>query len=311
MPRAATQPAVLHWPNESATDGAGDRNAGCPWCGIRSSLTMNSKSKALIAVAVVALIGVAAWWRSEWAGPPTTSAPPQEVAPPVPVAEKPASSEPSVQHPVETSAAAPLAAADLTAALVDLLGRRAVASFVQPDDFPRRVAATVDNLGRAHAPATMWPVNPTPGKFTVEESNGATTIARENSARYTPFVLLVETVDVGRAVSLYKRMYPLLQQAYEELGFPKRYFNDRLVETIDVLLATPAADYPLAVQLVEVKGPIPSLRPWVRYEFVDSSLESLTAGQKILLRVGPVNQRRLKSKLTEIRQAIAKTAPAR
>jgi hypothetical protein len=194
---------------------------------------------------------------------------------------------------------------------VDLLGRRAVASFVQPDDFPRRVAATVDNLGRAHAPATMWPVNPTPGKFTVEESNGATTIARENSARYTPFVLLVETVDVGRAVSLYKRMYPLLQQAYEELGFPKRYFNDRLVETIDVLLATPAADYPLAVQLVEVKGPIPSLRPWVRYEFVDSSLESLTAGQKILLRVGPVNQRRLKSKLTEIRQAIAKTAPAR
>jgi hypothetical protein len=43
---------------------------------------------------------------------------------------------------------------------------------------------------------------------------------------------------------------------------------------------------------------------------VDSSLESLTAGQKILLRVGPVNQRRLKSKLTEIRQAIA-VAPAR
>ncbi|MDF2464424.1 MAG: hypothetical protein K0Q43_2659 [Ramlibacter sp.] len=272
---------------------------------------MTGKSKALIAVAVVAAIGVAVWWRSERVVPPAGTAPPQEVAPPAPVAKEPASSEPSVQHPVETSPAAPLAAADLTTALVELFGRRAVASFVQTDDFPRRVAATVDNLGRAHAPATMWPVNSTPGKFTVEESNGATTIARENSARYTPFVLLVETVDVGRAVSLYKRMYPLLQQAYEELGFPKRYFNDRLVEIIDVLLATPAADYPLAVQLVEVKGPIPSLRPWVRYEFVDSSLESLTAGQKILLRVGPVNQRRLKSKLTEIRQAIAKTAPAR
>ncbi len=272
---------------------------------------MTSKSKALIAVAVVALISVAAWWRSERVGSPPTTAPPQEVAP-APVAEKPASSAPSVQHPVEeTSAAEPLAAADLTTALVELLGRRAVASFVQTDDFPRRVVATVDNLGRTHAPAIMWPVNPTPGAFTVEESNGATIIATANSARYTPFVLLVETVDVGRAVSLYKRMYPLLQQAYEELGFPKRYFNDRLVEIIDVLLATPAADYPLEVQLVEVKGPVPSLRPWVRYEFLDSSLEALTAGQKILLRVGPVNQRRLKSKLTEIRQAIAKTPPAR
>jgi DUF3014 family protein len=301
MDRAATPPAVLHWPDESANDDAADR----------SSVHVNSKSKALIAVAVVALIGVAAWWRSERLGPPTTSAPPQEVAPPLPAAEKPGGAEPSVQHPVETSEAVPLAAADLTAALVELLGRRAVASFVQTDDFPRRVAATVDNLGRTHAPVTMWPVNPTSGKFTVEESNRDTIIASDNSARYTPFVLLVETVDVGRAVSLYKRMYPLLQQAYEELGFPKRYFNDRLVEVIDVLLATPAADYPLAVQLVEVKGPIPSLRPWVRYEFVDSSLESLTAGQKILLRVGPVNQRRLKSKLAEIRQAIAKTAPAR
>lgn len=271
---------------------------------------MNSRSKALIAVALVVLVGAAVWWRSDRAIPPPTVSPPQEVVPPAPVAEKPAGPQPSIQHPVETSAAA-LTAADLTAALAELLGRRAVASFVQTDDFPQRVAATVDNLGRMHAPAIMWPVHPTPGMFMVEESNAVTVIAKENSSRYTPFVLLVETVDVGRAVHLYVRMYPLLQLAYEEMGFPKRYFNDRLVEVIDVLLATPAADYPLAVQLVEVKGPIPSLRPWVRYEFVDPALESLAAGQKILLRVGPVNQRRLKAKLTEIRQAIAKTEPAR
>jgi len=272
---------------------------------------MNGKSKLLIAVGVVALAGMAMWWRSERVEPSQTSASPKEVAPPASTAENPSSSERSVQYPLEPSAAAPLAAADVTAALVELLGRRAVASFIQTDEFPRRVAATVDSLGRTHAPAIMWPVNPAPGRFTVEESNGATVIAKENSSRYTPFVLLVETVDVARAVNLYLRMYPLFQQAYQELGFPKRYFNDRLVEIIDVLLATPTADYPLAVQLVEIKGPVPSLRPWVRYEFVDSSLESLTAGQKILLRVGPVNQHRLKAKLAEIRQAITKTPPAR
>lgn len=272
---------------------------------------MNGANKLLIAIAVVAIAGVAMWWRGERPEPPHSPVPSQQVAPPPAVSERPASSEPLVQYPLEPSADAPLAAADVTSALVELLGRRAVASFIQTDNFAQRLVATADNLGRSHAPAIMWPVNPAAGRFTVEESDGATVIAKENSSRYTPFVLLVETVDVARAVKLYLRMYPLLQQAYQELGFPKRHFNDRLVEVIDVLLATPVADHPLQVRLVEVKGPIPSLRPWVRYEFVDSSLESLTAGQKILLRVGPVNQRRLKARLAEVRQAITKAPPAR
>jgi len=126
----------------------------------------------------------------------------------------------------------------------------------------------------------------------------------DNALRYTPFVLLVETVDLGRAVDLYVRMYPLLQRAYEELGYPGRYFNDRVIEVIDQLLATPDAAYPTRVQLTEVKGPIPSQRPWVRYEFADPALESLTAGQKILIRVGAVNERRLKNRLAEIRQEL-------
>jgi hypothetical protein len=42
----------------------------------------------------------------------------------------------------------------------------------------------------------------------------------------------------------------------------------------------------------------------VRYEYADPSLEALTAGQKILLRSGPVNERRLKAKLAEFRAAV-------
>jgi hypothetical protein len=99
-------------------------------------------------------------------------------------------------------------------------------------------------------------------------------------------------------------MYPPLQRAYEELGYPRGYFNDRLLAVIDLLLATPQAPEPLRLQLTEVKGPVPSLRPWVRYQFADPALESLSAGQKILLRVGAVNQRRLRAKLQEVREEI-------
>jgi hypothetical protein len=99
-------------------------------------------------------------------------------------------------------------------------------------------------------------------------------------------------------------MTPLLQRAYTDLGYPGRSFDARLVEVIDLLLATPSTPEPLKVQLTEVKGSVPSVRPWVRYEFADPALESLAAGQKILMRVGPVNQRRLKAKLVEIRAAL-------
>jgi hypothetical protein len=46
----------------------------------------------------------------------------------------------------------------------------------------------------------------------------------------------------------------------------------------------------------------------VRYEYADPALESLSSGQKILLRIGAVNARRLKAKLTEFRAELVKRA---
>jgi hypothetical protein len=97
----------------------------------------------------------------------------------------------------------------------------------------------------------------------------------------------------------------VFQKSYEELGYPGRYFNDRVVEVIDQLLATPEPSGPLAVHLTEVKGPVTSERPWVRYEFSKPEYESLAAGQKMLLRMGPEHERRLKAKLRQFRAQIA------
>jgi hypothetical protein len=117
---------------------------------------------------------------------------------------------------------------------------------------------------------------------------------------------MVESVDTAKAVALYRRLYPLFQQAYEELGFPGRYFNDRLVQVLDHLIATPVPPGPLAVTLVEVKGEVPSTRPWARYEFADPALESMSAGRKMLMRTGAENQRRVQAKLIEVRERIAR-----
>ena len=121
----------------------------------------------------------------------------------------------------------------------------------------------------------------------MEERDGGPVIHPDNAARYTPFVLLVETVSVGRAVDLYVRMYPLLQRSYQQLGYPNEYFNDRMIEVIDLLLATPDVEYPVKVELTDVKGPIPSVRPWVRYRIQRSG-----AGVAVLRAKNPGAQRR-------------------
>jgi hypothetical protein len=278
--------------------------------------------RSAVVVGVYALLlalagGAYLWWQGRDGGA-SMKAP---VAAPVAAADatsSPAPAEPAIQHPIADAASAsapalpPLGQSDdvVTRGLNELLGARPVLAMLQTDAFVRRVVATVDNLGRTHAAPRLWPVMPTPGKFSVRQVDGSESIAAANAARYTPFVGFVEGVDTKRAVALYVRLYPLFQQAYQELGYPKGYFNDRLVAVIDQLLATPEPVGPLAVQLTEVKGPIPSDRPWVRYEFADPALEALPAGSKMLLRMGPENARRLKAKLVELRGAIAR-APAR
>jgi hypothetical protein len=267
-----------------------------------------------IAVAALAFAGAGAfWWQhSRSSLRPAAGAPALAEATPPTVTSAPA--EPSIRYPIEAAVPAsaapasaralpPLGQADafVTDALIALLGRKAVLSQLSVDHFVGRVVATVDNLDRSHAPARQWPVNPMPGRFVVAEGG---LIGADNAARYAPFVQWVETIDTGKAAALYVRLYPLFQSAYEELGYPRRYFNDRLVAVIDHLLQTPELSAPVKVKLTEVKGPLESTAPWTRYEFDDPALEARSAGQKMLLRTGDANARRLKVKLAEWRRQI-------
>lgn len=260
---------------------------------------------ALVALAAVAIAAAAAWWWSRPAPPATV--PVHAVAPaPAPTA---APAEEVILHPLEPEPTGPLASAtEADQALRDLLGADAVLRYLHVGDFPRRFVATVDNLARDHAPVTMWPVQPSPGRFAVEASGEGQRIATANAQRYRHFVAFASAVDAQAAANLYRRMYPLLQASYEELGFGKRYFNDRVVEVIDLLLATPEPGQAPRVRLTQVKGPIPSERPWTRYEFVDPELQSLAAGQKVLLRLAPEQRGALKAKLRELRAEIASPA---
>jgi hypothetical protein len=270
---------------------------------------VSKTSYVIAAVVAAALAGAGAWfyWQQQHATPAAVEAPPPvaEAAPAEPAAVASAASEPAIQHPIPAPAAdAAAAPTSIESALAELFDRKTLLAMFQTQDVARRVVATVDNLGRAHAPVALWPVNPTPGRLAVENRNGADQIGADNAARYAPFVALVESVDLAKAAGLYVRLYPQLQQAYGDIGFPRRYFNDRLVAVLDQLLATPQPSEPLKVHLPQINGPVKPERPWVLYEFDDPALQSLSAGQRILLRMGPDNERRLKLRITELRRLV-------
>ena len=180
-------------------------------------------------------------------------------------------------------------------ALVDIFGPNVRNALVQ-EALIDKFVATVDNLPRSHVAEKIRPVSRLPDRFLVDSagSNGDFLLRAENYNRYDSLVYLMETADPGFIVSTYRRFYPLLQESYLRLGYPDGYFNDRVVEVIDHLLATP-----------EPEEPIRLVRPHVLYEFADAELEALSSGQKLLLRMGPDHTARIKQVLSGLRALIA------
>ncbi len=254
-------------------------------------------------IAIFGAIAANYYWRQEKVLAPATSAPAQEAA----IAEKPEPSgtEPAIRFPIEAAqsredAARPVTTLRLSESdpalregLGSLFDRKAVEGFFRVDEIARRVVATIDSLPRKTLSERMRPMVRTPGPFRTSGKDETLVLDHENFRRYGPAVKLAESIDAKKMAALYVRYYPVFQEAYRELGFPKGYFNDRLVEAIDDLLATPT-----------VTGPIRLVQPKVMYQFEDPELEARSAGQKILIRVGPENAARIKTKLRELRREL-------
>lgn len=227
----------------------------------------------------------------EPAGPPAAA-----------VAEVPAAGaeEPAIEHPMPAPPTGeqlpPLEESDDAAmqSLRELFGAQPLESVLIPREILRRVVLAIDFLDREPLPLWLRPVRRVPGAFAVETSGESLALKPANAARYAPLVETFVAVDANKLAAVYRRYYPLLQDAYDRLGNPRApYFNDRLLEIIDHLLDTPVVDEPVAL-----------VRPKVLYQFADPALEQCSSGQKVLLRMGRENAARVQAKLREIRTAI-------
>lgn len=252
-------------------------------------------NKAVPVLAAILLLGSAAawyWWphlAPTPAPPPVTAAPAPETAPaianPMPAADANAAALPALGESDKP----------LAKELTGISGAGALGKYLQPANLVRHIVATVDNLPRHKLAVELLPLRRTAGTFTVTGTEDQATLDLHNNAqRYAPLIALLGNLDMHAVNGVYQHYYPLFQRAYQDLGYPQGYFNDRLVAVIDNLLATP-----------KPKGPVALVRPKVFWEYADPDLEARSAGQKLMLRIGPDNAAVVERKLRELRALIA------
>lgn len=277
----------------------------------------------LIVILIAVLAAVAYYFYDQQTAvpePPVVEAPPELPAPmpeseleteplPEPVPETPLPLE-SMEEPLaDVEPLPPLEQSDPLAeeSLRELLGEQTVQRYFETDDLIPRAVAMVDALAAQQVPGSVAIVRSPPGEFEATADERPAEVIRNeqgdaipqyvldpvNYERYEPYVAMLEAVEPEQAGATFERHYPLLQEAFRQMGYTDADFEDRLTTVIDELLATP-----------ELEEPPRLIKPEAYYLFADPELEALSAGQKILLRMGPENAARVKARLREIRQAL-------
>lgn len=255
----------------------------------------------IVALALVAVGAGYYWYKARPPRPlaptPTPSIEPRPEATP----EEPGIEYPAPQ-PNESTEATPAPLPDLDdsdepmrESLADAFGEPPVEAFLIPDRVIRHIVATVDSLDAQPVRLKMRPITQVEGRPLVDDDGERLTLSPRNAERYDAYVSALAAADAEQIATAYLRYYPLFQRAYEEMGYPQRHFNDRVVAVIDHLLATPVPEPPVVL-----------VRPKVLYQFADDDLERRSWGQKVLIRMGPGHAATVKQKLREIRAQIVR-----
>jgi hypothetical protein len=174
--------------------------------------------------------------------------------------------------------------------VISLTRHEGVNAWLAPNQLIRKFVAFTDNVARGQVAKGPIRSMAPEGQFLVHKIDEKTfELDHSSYGRYTPFVKIAVSIDARRAAEFYHLLRPLFQIAYAELGYGSQTFDDVMFQSIGRLLETPM-----------IEGQIRLVQPVVMYEFKDPKLESLSAAQKQLIRMGPENTRLLKAKISEI-----------
>lgn len=182
-------------------------------------------------------------------------------------------------------------------ALKELRGESLLALLV-PQELIRKFVMAVNGLSEGKVVNEYRPVVSPPPPFLVDTFGvmveGKTVaqerIAATNYARYETYATTLALLDMDMVVAIYKRFYPLMEEAFKELGLKKSNFHSVMIAALDNLLAAP-----------DPQGDVLLVHPKVFYQFADPALEKMPQTHKLMVRMGPENARSVKASLRQLR----------
>jgi hypothetical protein len=216
------------------------------------------------------------------------------------------SAEPSATRTAEAASAVPEgfgpvpaldASDDFVRALVRQLSQKPEwAAWLASGNLVRSFVVSVDKIAVGSSPAKeLKPAAPT-GRFATLGSGRTLRIDPASYDRYNALANVVDAIDSDGAARAYRRLRPLMQQAFEELGYVNLSFDDRLARALGRLVDVPVPDGDVMLRATSVT-----------FQFADPELEELSPAQKHMLRMGPHNMRLVQSKLRAFARAAGLT----
>lgn len=190
----------------------------------------------------------------------------------------------------------PLSASDdfVRRAAAELSARPRLAEWLATDSLVRSFVGAVVKVSAGLSPRDELDFMEPEGSFGVREPGpGAAVIDTASYDRYDPIVATFVSLDTEGTAELYRRLRPLFQEAYRDLGF-RNSFDAALAGAVETLLAVPVPQGPVELERTGVGG----------YEYRDPELEGLSPAQKHLLRMGPRNIERVQAKLRHLVEAL-------
>ena len=167
------------------------------------------------------------------------------------------------------------------------------AKWLVSKDLIRKFVVSVDNVANGLSPKPHIDFFSPAGDFRVSRTKGGILVDPAAYSRYAAVVGVALSMDATAAARLYRAVEPLLQEAYNELGYPGVDFDDTLVRAMSELLGAPVVD-----------GPIRLEQKVLSYAMTDPALEALSPAQKQLLRMGPKGVQAVHDKIRELAAAL-------
>ena len=165
----------------------------------------------------------------------------------------------------------------------------AVIRLLASDQLVRKFVVLVDNISRGEYPQTGLPYRGIEQEMPVQNIDENLFVMDASAhGRFDQIIDIFVALDTDQAVTLYRTLSPLFQQAYAEIGFRNVNFDDTLRSAVNIILRTPY-----------IEGPYQLVKPSVMYLYADASIENLQNVQKQLIRIGPENTEKVKAKLRD------------